>query len=177
MPRVFSAIELPALAAAQLALIRSEVSAARWVAAENMHITLRFFGDVDDALADEIAARLAEVEAPPLTIAVAGTATFGGASETVLYAAVAETPELAALQRTHERIARAVGLGAPEHGFRPHVTLARARHPRASQIARFLAETATLKIPPFTANEFVLLSSRPGRGGGPYALELAVPLN
>ncbi len=176
MPRLFTAIQLPPMARTQLSLIRSEIGGARWMPADNLHLTLRFFGDVSDAIADEIAGHLDAIEAAPLSLTIEGTGAFGGTGERVLYAAVIETPELAALQRAHDRIARAVGLGAPEHAFKPHVTLARARHPRASQVARFLAETGGLKIPAFTVSEFVLLSSRPGRGGGPYALELAVPL-
>ena len=80
------------------------------------------------------------------------------------------------LQRGHERIARQAGLPAPEHPFKPHITLARVRYARATMIARFLAETGALRVHPFTAVRFVLLSSRPGRGGGPYAIETEVPL-
>jgi RNA 2',3'-cyclic 3'-phosphodiesterase len=176
MPRLFSALQLPDMARTHLSLVRGEIGGARWMAAENLHITLRFFGDVSDEIADEIAAGLEQLEAAPITLTIAGTSTFGGGSETAIYAAVAETPELLALQRSHERLARAVGLGAPEYAFKPHVTLARARHPRPSLVARFLSETGALRIPPFEVTEFALLSSRPGRGGGPYATELVVPL-
>ena len=176
MPRLFSALELPAMARTHLSLLRGEIGGARWVAADNMHLTLRFFGDIADETADELAGRLDEIRANPVTIEIGGTGTFGSQSETVIFASVKETPELSALQRTHERIARAVGLGAPEHPFKPHVTLARVRYARASMVARFLADTGSLRIAPFMAERFVLLSSRPGRGGGPYAMELAVPL-
>jgi len=176
MPRLFSALELPAMARTHLSLLRGEIGGARWVAAENMHLTLRFFGDATDEAADELAGRLDEIHADPVTIEIAGTGTFGSQSETVIFASVKETAELATLQKAHERIARAVGFGAPEHPFKPHVTLARVRYARASMVARFLAETGTIRIAPFTVERFVLLSSRPGRGGGPYALELAVPL-
>jgi RNA 2',3'-cyclic 3'-phosphodiesterase len=176
MPRLFTALELPPMARTHLSLVRGEIGGARWVAVENLHLTLRFFGDVTDAAADELAARLDELHADPFDITIAGTGTFGGTGETVIYAAVAETSALAALQKSHERIARSLGLGAPEHPFKPHITLARVRYARASALARFLAETSALTLPPIPITEFVLLSSRPGRGGGPYALELAVPL-
>jgi RNA 2',3'-cyclic 3'-phosphodiesterase len=146
------------------------------MALENLHLTLRFFGDVSDEIADELAARLDEIHAEPFEFKIAGSGTFGGRGETVIYAAVADTLELANLQKSHERIARSLGLGSPEHPFKPHITLARVRYARPSAWARFLAETATLSLPPIPVTEFVLLSSRSGRGGGPYALELAVPL-
>ncbi len=176
MPRLFTALQLPSTVRTHLSLVRGEIGGARWMAADNLHVTLRFFGDVADDVADEIASGLEEMDMPPFTLTIAGTATFGGNSETAIYAAVAETPELLALQRAHERLARALGLGAPEHPFKPHITLARARHPRPSLVARFLAETGGLKITPFEVTEFALLSSRPGRGGGPYATELVVGL-
>ena len=176
MPRIFSALELPVSARTHLALLRGEIGGARWVDPGNMHLTLRFFGDISDAAADEITTRLEEIVADPIPVEISGTGAFGGRSGTTLYAAVKPHPALDALQKTHERIARLAGLPPPEHPFRPHVTLSRARHPRPSAIARFLAETGGLRLAPFTAERFVLLSSRPGTGGGPYALEAAVPL-
>ena len=176
MPRLFTALELTDMARTHLSLLRGEIGGARWVSAENLHLTLRFFGDVGDAIADEIAGHLEAIVADPVPIEISGTGTFGGQSETVIYAAVKPDPALLSLQKTHDRIARLVGLDAPEHPFKPHVTLARVRYARPSMIARFLAETGALRLHPFTAERFVLLSSRPGRGGGPYAVETAVPL-
>lgn len=176
MPRLFTALELPESACVRLSLLRGEIGGARWTQPENMHLTLRFFGDVDDRMADELADHLDGVGADPVTIEVAGTGTFGGQSETIIYAAVQTTPALTSLQKTHERIARLLGLPPPAYPFKPHVTLARVRSPRAAMVGRFLAETGALRLPPFTADRFVLMSSRPGRGGGPYAIESAIPL-
>jgi 2'-5' RNA ligase len=176
MPRLFTALELPESSRLYLSMLRGEISGARWTAAENLHLTLRFFGDVDDRIADELADQLDRVSAPPVEIAIAGTGTFGGQSETIIYAAVKDSPALHSLQKSHERIARLSGLDPPAHAFKPHVTLARVRSPRQSMIGRFLADTGGLRLPPFIADRFVLLSSRPGRGGGPYAVESAVAL-
>lgn len=176
MPRLFTALELPEMARTHLSLLRGELSGARWTTAENLHLTLRFFGDVSDAIADDIAGHLEAVVADPCPIEISGTGTFGGRGETVVYANVNADPALTGLQKTHERIARLVGLNGPEHAFKPHITLARMRTPRPSMIARFLAETGALRVQPFIAARFVLLSSRPGRGGGPYAIESVVAL-
>lgn len=176
MPRLFTALELPDMARTHLSLLRGEISGARWTSADNLHLTLRFFGDVTDAVADEIAAHLDAVNADPLTLEINGTGTFGGSGETIVYAAVKPDPALVALQKTHDRIARLAGLPPAEHPFKPHITLARVRYARPSMLARFLADTGGLRLQPIIVERFVLLSSRPGRGGGPYALELAVPL-
>lgn len=176
MPRLFTALELPESARMHLSLLRGEIGGARWTQPENLHLTLRFFGDVDDRLADELADQLDSVVADPVMIEIVGTGTFGGQAETIIYAAVQPTAALASLQKTHERIARMLGLAPPAHAFKPHITLAHARTPRASMVGRFLADTGGLRLPPFTADRFVLMSSRPGRGGGPYAVESAVAL-
>ncbi len=176
MPRLFTALELPESARTHLSLLRGEIGGARWVEPENLHLTLRFFGDLDDRLADELADQLDRISADPVVIEIAGTGTFGGQSETIIYAAAQPTPALSSLQKTHERIARLLGLPPPAFAFKPHITLARVRHPRVQMVGRFLAETGALRLPPFTADRFVLMSSRPGRGGGPYAVESAVAL-
>ena len=176
MPRLFTALELPDMARTHLSLLRGEIGGARWTIAENLHLTLRFFGDVTEAVADEIAGHLDAVVAEPLTLEIAGTGSFGSANETIVFADVKPNPALVSLQKTHDRIARLVGLPAAEHSFKPHITLARVRYARPSMLARFLADTGGLRLPQFNVDRFVLLSSRPGRGGGPYALEMAVPL-
>ena len=176
MPRLFTALELPQMARTHLSLLRGEMSGARWMQPDNLHLTLRFFGDVSDLTADEIVAGLEVIAADPVPIEIVGTGAFGGQGETSIYAAVKSNAALDDLQRSHERVARQVALPPPEHPFKPHITLVRARRPRPSAVARFLAETGALRIAPFIAERFVLLSSRPGSGGGPYAIEAAVVL-
>ena len=68
MPRLFTALELPVMARTHLSLLRGEIGGARWTAAENLHLTLRFFGDVTNAVADEIAGHLDAVVADPLML-------------------------------------------------------------------------------------------------------------
>ena len=99
MPRLFAAVELPRLAAERLALIRSELTGARWMAAENMHITLRFAGDVTDAEAREFAAALDAVDGAPFPLKIQGVGHFGGRETTAVWAGVAASAELDTLQR------------------------------------------------------------------------------
>ncbi len=171
MPRLFVAVELPRLAAERLALIRSELSGARWMAAENMHITLRFAGDVTDAEAREFAAALDAVDGRPFPLKIQGVGHFGGRETTAVWAGIAASGELDALQRAIDRAARAAGLPPEGRAFKPHVTLARLRGTRASAVARFLEDNGALACDPFTVARFALMSARPGTGGGPYAIE------
>src|SRR5438128_658686 len=61
MPRLFTGLEIPATWAEELSMLRGGIPGARWIDPENYHMTLRFIGDVDDALAGEIASLLGQV--------------------------------------------------------------------------------------------------------------------
>lgn len=176
MPRLFSGLELPHAVRLRLSMIRGQIPGAGWVDADDLHMTLRFVGDVDDDQAHEFADCLAEIEQDAFDIRISGTGAFGGAKPHAVYAAVEPCPELTMLQRAHDRAARAAGLAPAPHPFQPHVTLARMRHGRADAVARFLEETGDLRIEPFRVERFVLFSARPGTGGGPYAVEEAYAL-
>jgi 2'-5' RNA ligase len=175
MPRLFTALEIPAQIRARLGLIRSPLPGARWVDAENMHITVRFFGDIDGRTADELADALVEVRAAPFTVNIAGVGAFGGRDARVLWAGVTSGSAHQALYRAHDRAARTAGLEPEGREYRPHVTLARLRRARPPAIARFLEENGALHTEPFLATRVVLLSARPGSGGPPYATEAVYP--
>jgi RNA 2',3'-cyclic 3'-phosphodiesterase len=175
MPRLFTAIEIPEPIRQRLSFIRSPLPGAKWIEAENMHITLRFAGDIDGRTADELVDALAGIRAKPFAVSIAGVGAFGGREPKVLWAGVEAGEELDALYRANERAARAAGLGAEGRAFKAHVTLARMRGTRLPAVARFLAENGMLRIEPFMATRFALLSARPGTGGPPYAVEAEFP--
>jgi 2'-5' RNA ligase len=177
MPRLFTAIEIPQSLRLRLSLIRSPLPGAKWVEAENMHITLRFAGDIDGRSADEFAHALSGIASGRFTVSIKGVGAFGGRDPRVLWAGVQAGAELDALYRANERAARSVGLEPNQHDFKPHVTLARLRGARHRAVARFLEENGGLHTEKFTAERFVLFSARPGSGGGPYVVEDAYPLS
>jgi 2'-5' RNA ligase len=176
MVRLFTAIEIPEAQRVRLGLLRAPLGGAKWVDPENMHITLRFAGDIDETVADDFADALGEIEIDPFRTAIAGVGAFGGRGTRVLWAGVEAGPELDMLYRANERAARIAGLEPSPRGFKPHVTLARMRGARNSAAAQFLEENGGLRLEPFVVTRFVLLSARPGVGGGPYGLEAAYPL-
>jgi RNA 2',3'-cyclic 3'-phosphodiesterase len=167
MPRLFTAIEIPEGIRTRLSLIRAPLKGAKWIEADNMHITLRFAGDIDDRTADDFADLLADIRAEPIALRIAGVGAFGGRDPRVLWAGVEAGPELQALYRANERAARSAGLEPDPRDFKAHVTLARLRGGRAHEAARFLEENGDMKSEPFVAHRFVLLSARPGTGGPP----------
>ncbi|MYZ49323.1 RNA 2',3'-cyclic phosphodiesterase [Propylenella binzhouense] len=176
MPRLFTALELPADVVFSLSLLRGGLPGARWIDPENYHVTLRFIGDVDERIADEIASELVRVSRPQFELALSGLGAFGSRSPHALWAGVKGTPALKELQAEHERLMQRIGLEPERRRFTPHVTLARLRHVSEAEVANYLALRGGFATPAFRVGRFVLLSSRASRGGGPYIMEEAYPL-
>jgi RNA 2',3'-cyclic 3'-phosphodiesterase len=174
MPKLFSALELPGTARLRLAALKAPFETARWVAPDDLHITLRFAGEISRRQGEEFAHALSDIQLPPPRIQISGTGVFGGKHPTVVYAAVERTPELEELQRAHEHAARTVGLERESRKFVPHVTLARLDGEDAIIVANFLELTGALKIPAFWPQRAVLMSARDG-GGGPYGVVDSFP--
>jgi len=175
MPRLFTALEIPSEVGQSLALLRGGLPGARWVAPENYHLTLRFIGDIDDALAEEIADLLGKVERPAFDLRIEGLQSFGGNKPRAVVAAVPAVAQLVDLQADHERIMQRIGL-QPERKYKPHVTLARLRDTSSRQVADFLSTRQPFRSSSFPVSRFVLFSSRASVGGGPYVVEAEYPL-
>ncbi|MFD2238696.1 RNA 2',3'-cyclic phosphodiesterase [Aureimonas populi] len=176
MPRLFTAIEIGRDAALSLSFLRGGLTSARWIDPENYHLTLRFIGDVEARVADEIVAALDRIERAPFDIALQGLGAFGSKKPHSIYASVAPSPALERLQNEVDRAVRRVGLPADARKFVPHVTLARLRHPKAEDVARYLTARGDFRTSPFPVARFVLFSSKDSVGGGPYVLEEAFAL-
>ena len=93
-----------------------------------------------------------------------------------LVAAGSNGEALEQLARAHERAARQAGLQPETRPYKPHVTIARLRGSRVDAVARYLQHNGAFKLEPFVVERFVLYSSRPQVGGGPYVIEDAYPL-
>ena len=176
MPRLFTALEIPRDAALSLSLLRGGLPGARWIDVENYHLTLRFFGDVEGHVADEIANALDKVRRPSFSLTLSGVGAFGSKKPHSIYAGVAASPGLMALQAEIERICQRLGLPADPRKFSPHVTLARLRNSSPVEVATYLSARGNFAAMPFRVGRFVLMSSRDSIGGGPYVIEEVWPL-
>jgi 2'-5' RNA ligase len=127
MLRLFAAVAVPEDLGEALARRQKGVQGARWRPPESLHITLRFFGDVPENVADDIDSALSVVSGEPLTLELSGVGTFGeGADVHVLWAGVAENPAL-------RRLAKAVETAARRAGLKPESRASAARRSRGSR--------------------------------------------
>ena len=171
MPRLFTALEIPSPIALRISMLQAGLSGARWIDRENLHITLRFIGDVDLPLARELVRALERVKTHPFNLRLEGLDVFGGKKPRSLYAGAVRDDALVALQSEHERICQNIGLDAEGRRFKPHVTLARIRNVSLPDIARYLSANGGFSSEAFPVGRFVLMSSRDSVGGGPYVIE------
>lgn len=175
MPRLFTGIEIPSGIATRLALLREELPGARWIDPEDYHLTLRFFGDIDNRTADELVENLALIQVPAFMLQLQGVGIFGGDQPRNLWVGIKPDPALTDLQRRHERAARHSGLPPEGRKYTPHVTIARLGTVRPGALARFIEAFGGFVSQPFPVKRFVLFSSR-GGGGGPYVAEDVFPI-
>ncbi len=171
MPRLFTGLEVPAEIGEGLSLLRGGLPGARWIDPANYHVTLRFIGDIDDDVADEVAFSLHQVRRKPIEIALEGLSFFGGRKPRAVVAQVAPSRALMELQAEQERLMQRLGLEPEGRKFTPHVTLARLRDSSHRDVADYLSIRGFFPTRAYTADRFVLFSSRASVGGGPYVIE------
>ena len=176
MQRLFTGLEIPAALGDSLSLLRGGLPGARWMDRENYHLTLRFIGDVDEEIAQEIAWMLGKVRRKDFELRLDGLQSFGGRKPRAIVASVAQSQSLMDLQAEHERLMRRVGLDPEARKFTPHITLARLRDTSSFEVADYLTARAGFRSEPFLVSRFVLYSARTSVGGGPYVVEAAYPL-
>jgi 2'-5' RNA ligase len=176
MPRLFTALEIPRHVGQSLAIMRGGLPGARWIDPENYHLTLRFIGDIDDALARDIAVLLGRVQRKPFELRLDGLASFGGRKPRALVATAAPVAPLMELQAEHERLLQRLGLEPEGRKYTPHVTLARLRDSSSREVADYLSVRAHYRSSSFPVSRFILFSSRSSVGGGPYIVEAEYPL-
>lgn len=176
MPRLFAGIELPEEIKDQLSDLARPIPGARWTDDDDFHITLRFAGDIDGRIARELTDLLGMIEADAFELRLEGLGTFGGNDPRTIWAGVSANPALDSLQRACDRAARSAGLPPEPHPFKAHVTLARLRHASTDVVARTLGQIGAFRTGTFSVREFVLFSSKPKTGGGPYVVEATYPL-
>ncbi len=168
MHRLFIGLRPPVAMRRQLLAIMDGVEAARWQDDEQLHVTLRYVGEVERPVAEDIATILRSVHTPALDLSLAGIGMFDRRGRpTALWAGVAPVEPLAALHRKIDHALVRIGLPAEGRAYRPHITLARLNG-AAGPVGGFLAAHGGLTSPPARIDGFLLYESHLGHDGARY---------
>ena len=185
MIRAFLAIELPDALRPGLAQVQEELKRShadvRWVAVGNIHLTLKFFGNVPedeiDALA--LAARQAAAEAAPLQLQATGVGAFPSPlSPRVVWLGLGgDVVPLTRLFYGLEKAFTTLGYLPEGRAFNPHLTLGRVKSPaNRDRLAKMLAKMPPLDWPPFEVKELILFQSVLSPQGSKYTPLQVIPL-
>lgn len=175
--RLFVGLALPDHVRTALSYIQGGVPDARWVKSENMHVTLRFLGEVDRHQAADLDTEFSHLQAPGFDLSYRGTGSFGSKGRVRdLWAGLASSDALHHLQAKVESATVRCGLLPERRKFKPHTTLARFRDAPERHVSPFLEQHAGFVTRPFEVYAFVLFQSHLGREGAHYEQVAEYPL-
>jgi len=147
-----------------------------WQDDEQLHITLRYIGEVNRTKAEEIAQSLESFHAPAPKVRIAGVGIFDHGARSALFARIVPKEPLDALHRKIDRRLVQLGLEPDRRPFLPHITLARRRR-TAEDPAAWLERHAALASDPIPVSHLTLFESHIGQHGAVYEPILRVSLN
>ncbi|MHA4838975.1 RNA 2',3'-cyclic phosphodiesterase [Sphingopyxis sp. MSC1_008] len=174
--RLFVALRPPRPVREILLAAMHGIAGARWQNDEQLHLTLRFIGEVDRHRAEDIAAALGALHAPAVTARIAGVDLFERQGRPhMIWAGVEPHEPLAALHRKVDQLLARVGVAPETRAFTPHVTLARLNR-GSGPVASFLAQGGDLTSPAFEFGHVTLYESELGHGGSRYHPVVRYPL-
>lgn len=172
MPRLFVALDLPEWLREQLSTLTCGLPGAKWVKPEQMHLTLRFIGEVDGMQFKRIGDALADIKAEPFSLKLEGIGFFPPRKKPkVVWVGLAQNEELIRLRNRIESTLVRNGLEPEGRKFSPHITLARLKDTPRNKIGDYLAINSLFSAKSFTVNEFVLYSSVLNSKGAKHYIE------
>ncbi len=185
MIRSFLAIEMPDSFRTGLALVQGELKRSqaevRWVAPGNIHLTLKFFGNVPDDEIDTLALAAQEVakEEEPfqLKATIAGAFPSPKAPRVVWLGLGGDVVPLNRLYHKLEKAFAALGYLPEGRAFHPHLTLGRVKSPmNREKLARMLEKMPPMDWPPFEVKQLILFQSVLSPQGSKYTPLKVIPL-
>jgi 2'-5' RNA ligase len=176
MHRLFVAIRPPEAIRDLLIDAMDEGPGLSWVGEDNLHLTLRFIGEVERRQAEEIVTALEQISSESFQLEVAGAGRFDRRSGGALWAGVRPRRPVAELAKKIDRACMLAGLEPEHRAFHPHITLARYRSANAAAARDFERRLANLSSEPFDVSSFMLFESHLSRHGAHYEVVEVLPL-
>jgi 2'-5' RNA ligase len=167
MHRLFVAIRPPAEVRVQLLDLMQGVPGLRWQDDDQLHLTLRFIGEVERPVAEDLATELERIHFDDFRIALDGVGRFDQRRGGTLWAGVTPKDQLKALAQKVERACQTAGLAPERRAFHPHITLARWSR-TAPKLEPFIERHSDLKSNVWQVEGFLLFESRLGHDRAHY---------
>ena len=162
---------------ARLEALKAEFPGIPWAPRKNLHLTLRFIGNVPEEDVPGIRAALRGVRAGRFYLRARGLGIFAQSRQTVLWAGLEPSPDLLALKLRVDAALEGGPAPDPVPGrFIPHITLSRIRKNRPAALRRFVGEHAGTDLGGFHVTSFALFRSELTPGGAIHFLEEAYML-
>jgi 2'-5' RNA ligase len=169
MHRLFIAIQPPEAIRERLLGLMGGIPGARWQDDAQLHLTVRFVGEVDRHQADDIAAALGSVRQAPFEIALSGLGSFLRRGKGAVWAGVGPHDELKTLHKKVDQACLRAGVDPDTRAYHPHITLARLSR-GAGPVEPFIERWAGLSSPRFPVDSICLYESRLGAEGASYRI-------
>ena len=170
--RLFIALELHAGCRETLAALAEPIPGARWIPADQLHLTLAFLGNIGVETEIQLRDSMAELRVPSFSLRLRGVGAFRSRRSTVLWAGVEDAHD--GLMTLHGEVRRALAMAHIElksAPFHPHVTIARLKGSPAHRIHSFVKANASREFGTVAIEDFTLFSSVLGAVGAAYHAE------
>lgn len=176
--RLFVAIDFPPEVKAQIETVCGGLRDVRWVERDQMHLTLRFIGEVDLTRFKQVKDALQAVRFEPFTVTLKGVGHFPQQGlPRVLWVGVEASGALKRLARDVERAIVGLGFEPERRPFSAHVTLARLKYPPpAGELKQFYERNKRFVADTITVEAFSLFSSVLSHDGAVYQVESTYPM-
>jgi 2'-5' RNA ligase len=178
--RLFVALTLPEPVRAVLAALAQPLPGVNWTSPEQLHLTLRFLGNVPRGKIEAVIAKLDGVKVAPFVLPVEGCGTFPqgvAAPPRVLWIGIGSGhPRLFQLRQRLDDTLLSCGLELDVRTFHPHATLARCREDAGPALAAWQRTHREFAAPPFRVEAFDLYASELQPGGAVHTLKKRFPL-
>lgn len=160
MTRLFIAIDFPQEIKGMLARLCLGLPGARWTPEDQLHLTLRFIGEVDGGVFLDIREALHSLKASPLELTLKGVGFFPPRKQPrILWVGIDKNDPLQLLKKRLDSTLSPLGLEPEKRKFSPHITLARLKNTPLTRLTQYLAGNNLFCTPAVAIRQFQLYSS------------------
>lgn len=160
MARLFVTADIPETILKRIRTLECNFPGGRPTPPDQLHLTLRFIGEVDEWAVEEISTQLQGIKTTVFPLRLQEIGCFGRArNPSILWIGATPTDQLHLLKKKIDSRLRGVGIAGDGRRFRPHITLARLKNCSRPHLQNFLAQYSLIQSPEFQVESFSLYRS------------------